>query len=153
MHPRRRNRPTRGALLLETIVAMTILSSVGLVLMSWMQQSLQSVTRLAQVDRESRLESDALALVERVNPMRQPAGQVTLETMLVRWEAAALQPPRPGVHVGMVMGGGDAIFQVALYKLTVTIEPRMPGTAARQFELVRIGWQPAAARPPEAPPR
>lgn len=132
---------------------MTILSSVGLMLMSWMQQSLQSVTRLAQVDRESRLESDALALLERVNPMREPAGQLALETMLVRWEAAALQPPRPAVHVGMVLGGGDAIFQVALYKLTVTIEPRMAGTAARQLELVRIGWQPATARPAGAPPR
>ena len=149
----RSSRSSRGALLLEAIVAMTILSTAGLLLMSWMQQSLETVTRLEQVDRDSSLEANALALVERINPMQEPSGELVLEAMRVRWTSTELQPPRPIVQAGMQLGGGQPVFQAGLYKLTVLIEPGTPAGPSRQLEIVRIGWRAPAGRSGEGPPR
>lgn len=148
---------SRGALLLEVIVAMTVLSTAGLMLLSWMQLNLETVTRLRQTDRESSLEANALALVERINPMREAAGEVALETGLVRWTATALQPPEPVAQVGLLLVGAGAgvesSFQVGLYKLTITAEPRSPAGPSQQFEIVRLGWQAAASRSVGTAPR
>lgn len=136
---------------------MTVLSTAGLMMMSWMQLNLETVTRLRQADRESSLEANALALVERINPMREATGEVALETAVVRWTATALAPAQQVAQAGMLLDGAGAAvassFQVGLYRLTVTAAPVPPDGRSREFEIVRLGWQPTGSRPPAAPPR
>ena len=66
----------RGFSLLEAIVALAILASVGMALFAAMNQSLSMVARAEKVrERESALRN-AVAWIQVVNPAQQPRGEI-----------------------------------------------------------------------------
>ena len=149
MSPRsgmRRQRPQAhaGAVLLETIVAMAVLASAGLALFAWAQQSLETVSRLQQMDARTRLKLDALAIVESVNPHAEPRGEVLMPALRVSWTSEAVREPVSAFESGAAMGAGAqaSAWRVGLYRLRVDAQPLPPGpnAQAQQFELVRAGW-------------
>jgi len=153
----RRQRPPAlaGAVLLETIVAMAVLASAGLALFAWAQQSLETVSRLQQVDARTRLKLDALAIVESVNPHAEPRGEIVLPALRVSWISEAIREPLPAFESGAALGSGAqaASWRVGLYRLRVDAQPLPPGPDAQsqQFELVRTGWGLPGGAQPEIP--
>jgi general secretion pathway protein I len=122
--------------LLEAIVAMALLAGTGVALFSWINQNLDAASRLRVHEQEAQLLLSALALIETVNPMQAPSGQLEAGDMTVNWASAALAPSRANATFNQEQAGGP--WQVGLYRLQVQARDRKQGTALT-FEQWRVG--------------
>jgi general secretion pathway protein I len=102
--------------LLEAIVALALLAGTGLALLSWIQQSLQSATRMRVTEQEARLLMSAQAVVELLNPAEQPEGTWQSNGQTLAWQSQPVEPPRRNATY---LEGVPGPWQVGLYRLTV----------------------------------
>lgn len=129
-------RPARGFGLLEAIVALTILASTGLALFSWLQQNLQTAARLRVKEEQARLLLNAQALLEVVNPSRQPSGELSQGDIRLRWTASLLEPTR--INAGFAApAAGDWVL--GLYRLQVQASE---GAVNLDFSMIKLGMLP-----------
>ena len=106
----------RGFGLLEAIVALALLAGTGLALLSWIQQSLQSATRMRVTEQEARLLMSAQAMVELLNPAEQPEGSWQSNGLTLAWQSQPVEPPRRNATY---LEGVPGPWQVGLYRMTV----------------------------------
>ena len=123
-----------GFSLLEAIVALTILASAGLALFAAMSQSVQMVGRAEHARAVDVAMRNALAWMERVNPMQEPQGQQELSDYQLRWNADQIEPPRDGA-TGYLQPG---LYEVGLYRMHLQLW--QGGTLQREVVLNRIGY-------------
>ncbi len=102
--------------LLEAIISLALLAGTGLALLNWIQQSLQSATRLQQAEKEARLLLTAQALMELVNPAERAEGSLEAKGISVSWQSQAVETPRLNTAFADGMSG---TWQVGLYRLAV----------------------------------
>ncbi len=107
----------RGFGLLEAIVALALLAGAGLALLSWIQQSLQSATRMRIAAQEARLLLTAQAVVELLNPAEQPEGSWRSNGLTLAWQSQPVEQPRRNTTF---LEGIPGPWQVGLYRLAVT---------------------------------
>jgi general secretion pathway protein I len=107
----------KGFGLLEAIVALALLAGAGLALMSWIQQSLQSATRIRRIEEDARLLLSAQALVELVNPAEQTAGSWQSNGLTITWRSQLVEAPRRNATF---LQGNPGPWQVGLYRLIVS---------------------------------
>ncbi len=106
----------RGFGLLEAIVALALLAGTGLALLSWIQQNLQSATRMRVTEQEARLLMSAQAMVELLNPAEQPEGSWQSNGLTLAWQSQPVEPPRRNATY---LEGVPGPWQVGLYRMTV----------------------------------
>ena len=124
-----------GFSLLEAIVALAILASVGMALFAAMNQSLGMVARAEMVrERESALRN-AVAWMQVVNPAQQPQGEHELGDLLLRWTSEPVEPPRDA-STGHALAG---LYRVGLYKMHLEIDRN--GQPLAEVELRRVGYE------------
>ena len=128
----------RGFGLLETLVALAILASVGGLLFVWMNQTLETAARLRRSDDEARLVLNAHALLATVNPLRLPEGEREVAGVRIRWQATPVQPVVSGRSF---VDGQAGDWQIGLFKLAVDAEDRRANSRVR-FEAVQVGLMP-----------
>lgn len=116
-HRARRGPRPAGFGLLEAIVALALLAGTGMALFSWIEQSLQTATRLRTAEQEARLLLSAQALVETVNPAEQAEGSMQVSGLTVTWRGEPVEPPRRNATFA---GGEPGPWQVGLYRLRVS---------------------------------
>lgn len=73
--------------LLEALVALVLLASVGFALLAWVQQNLDTAQRLRGHYEEQAARKMALELMRPLNPMEKPEGEIKLGTMRFVWKA------------------------------------------------------------------
>lgn len=132
----------RGFSLLEAVVALAILASAGLALFASLTQSVQMVGRAERARELDLALRNALAWVERINPMVAPEGEQALGAYRLRWQAEPVEPPRDGA-TGYLQPG---FYQVGLYRLR--LELWRDGALEREVSLRRVGYR--QVRRPEA---
>jgi general secretion pathway protein I len=120
----------RGFTLLETIVALVLISSVGMALLSWVHNNLMNLQQI----RNSNLRN-TLSFMDTVNPSLLPSGEHQLGMFLIRWQANLVDGPKDGVN----MEGRIGYFQLALYNTHITIISEEQTLA--QFSLRQTGYQ------------
>lgn len=134
-----RRQGQRGFSLLEAIVALTIMATSLLALYAWLSTSTFALGRArasAQALQDARV---AKAIVETVNPMKDPTGSRDLAPLEIRWKSRPLTERR----TGMSRAGTSTQFDFRLYE--VDVEVLRGGTVVRDFSVRRAGWE--AARP------
>lgn len=125
----------RGFSLLEAIVALAILASVGMALFAAMNQSLSMVARAEKVrERESALRN-AVAWIQVVNPAQQPRGEHELGDLRLRWTSEPVEPPRDAA-TGHERAG---LYRVGLYKMRLELD--RDGQPLAEIELRRVGYE------------
>lgn len=127
----RRTGPT-GFGLLEAIVALALLAGSGIALFGWIEQSLQTATRLRRADQEARLTLAAQALVETVNPLEQTDGSMQVSGLTVRWTGELVEPLRRNSTFAPDVPGA---WQVGLYRLRVSADEE---ATAMHIEFVQL---------------
>ena len=131
----RRRTLAHGFGLLEAIVALTLLAGAGLAMFGWINQNLQAAARVRLHEQESRLLLSAQSLIDTVNPMRSPSGQLEVSGLAVSWESEALEPARTNATFSEEVTGP---WLVGLYRLKVHAQDRVEGVVV-QFEQWRVG--------------
>ncbi|WP_447585086.1 PulJ/GspJ family protein [Pseudoxanthomonas mexicana] len=133
MTPRRTQ---AGFSLLEAIVALTIFSICAMALYAWMSVNQTALVRVQARDAAVRDGRAALAALELVNPMADPAGNRALPGGLeVRWDSHEIVPRAPGTGVA----GGMLVFDMALYEMEVSAVRK--GRVVAAFTVRRAGWE------------
>ncbi|MBC7622412.1 MAG: type II secretion system protein [Aeromicrobium sp.] len=152
----KQRRVVGGFTLLEAIVALVLLSTAGLVLFSWINASFDGLNRIEQSNARAAAELNAMEFMKTVNPMQQPAGQIQLGEVQVKWRAKPL--------TDLVANRNDSRepgpFTVALYETEVSLDGR-PSMEPYTIKLRQMGYlrsmadleesSPTSAGSPQAP--
>lgn len=124
----------RGFSLLEAIVALAVLASVGMALFAAINQSLQMVARAeAARERESAMRN-VVAWLQTVNPAQTPTGEQPLGDYLVRWDSEPVEPPREEENGYMKTG----LYRVGLYDIHLRLD--RDGQPFADLHVRRVGY-------------
>lgn len=152
MRSHARRAQARAVVLLEVLVALTLLAGSGLVALAWVQQSLESVSRTQRIALESQLARNAQALIALVNPATEPSGSIEQPGLRVEWTSRRLEPMQ-AIHVlGLEGRVAQPPWRVGLFELDVKAQP-LPEAVLNQagasrpvaFTMLTVGYQ--ATRP------
>lgn len=105
----------RGFTLLEAIVAMTIIGTAALPIMLLVSQSLDQLTRVADANARASAIESALAIIDPVNPLTTPSGQIDLGSVSFSWNSEVLVSPNDTVQPGTGLVG----FFVGFYEVEI----------------------------------
>ncbi len=132
-----RMRSQSGFSLLEAIVAMVVMATGLLALYAWLSTNTHSLVRVQEHARTLEDARSALALVETVNPMKEPTGERTLGDLVVSWTS------RPVVDTRHGTGGGTdttpTVFDLGLYEMEVRVQ--RDAREIKTFTVRRAGWE------------
>jgi general secretion pathway protein I len=127
-----------GFSLLEAIVALTIFSLCATALFAWLSVNVNALDRVQANRTRVGDGRTALALLEGVNPMKEPSGERELPgNLVVRWTARELVPRKPAISTT----NSPLVFDIALYALDVRVT--RAGHETSRFTLRRAGWETA----------
>lgn len=125
----------RGFTLLEAIVALVLISTVGMATFGWINRSLDTLARIQDAQAHDLAVRNALDWMETVNPMLQPRGRERLGSLTISWDSSEIQARRDGVG----RGGGLSLYQLALYETEVVV---VEGDLERaRFSLRQVGFE------------
>lgn len=124
-----------GFSLLEAIVALTILATVGMALFAAMSQSTQMVARAEHARKVDSAVRNAAAWMQSVNPAETPQGQQQLGDVTVRWSSQPIEPVRDSM-TGFLQPG---LYQVGLYR--VHLELVEDGRPLTEVDIRRAGYK------------
>ncbi|OUD14311.1 prepilin-type N-terminal cleavage/methylation domain-containing protein [Thioflexithrix psekupsensis] len=132
----------RGFTLLEALVALVLIATVGMALLSWLNSSLDSLSRMEHAQRRIEATRNALAFIDTLNPMQNPQGEAEIGVYTFRWQANLVKPEQDGVnHLG-----AQSLYKLGLYQVTIDIFQF--NQLITQLSLTQVGYeqvrQPAA---------
>ncbi len=127
----------KGFTLLEAIVALILFATVGMALLSWINTNLISLQRVKQIQQSQQAIRNALALMDRINPLEKSTGEETIGIYRLRWQAQAVEP----LIDGMSSGGYLSLFRVGLYDVDIEIRLQNEETVLTRFTIRQIGFK------------
>jgi general secretion pathway protein I len=132
----RANRRASGFTLLEAIVALVIMAAVMIPLLSFISATAQALITAAETNERSFAQQAAVAMLEPLNPLEEPAGTLSLDQdVTVSWTSEAILPLMKDVALGSPLSG----FTFGFYKLTVTLA-RPDRNPWFTFEMRKAGY-------------
>lgn len=122
--------------LLEALVALVLLSSVGLTLLAWVQQSLDTTQRIRDFYIEQDARRAALDWIRSTNPMAEPTGEFLHNQIRIRWKNTP--ESKPIAQIGYPQGIGK--HEIALFKTEIVFfRPGDTETPWFTEEIITIG--------------
>jgi general secretion pathway protein I len=106
----------QGFTLIETIVALVILSTAVVVFYNFLSTTLNSANRVQAASIAYDRHMNALELATSLNPMASPQGVFDLGSYHIEWSAQLLGSVRQSSRYP----SGRGIFKVALYRITLS---------------------------------
>ena len=112
----RTDRCQTGFGLLEALVALVLLSSIGFTLLAWVEQNLDIMQRMRGFYAEQEARRYVAEWAYTLNPMDKPSGEVALGSLRLSWKSA---PKEEKVsQTGYPQGIG--LHDMALYEVEVS---------------------------------
>lgn len=136
MKRRRPSSLSEGFTLLEAVVALALVGSVGIALFGWINSNLITLGRVDDVRARSEMTLNLVEFMQRVNPMLTPDGTVVLGRHKASWSAVARTP----VVEGLDQPVGRGNFRLALYDVAVSVEEE-DGRPWFSVQLQQVGYQ------------
>lgn len=137
-------RQPRGFTLLEAIVALVIMAAVLIPLLSFIGATARALTTAAETNERSFAQQAAVAMLEPMNPVDEPSGQLLLDQdVTVSWISQPTVPQNADIAMGSPLAG----FLFGFYKVTVTLA-RPDRDPWFSFEMRKAGYAKHATPPP-----
>jgi len=128
-------RQQRGFSLLEAIVALVLLSTSGMALFSWINNTLSGLNHALESTQKIQFRKNALALMQQVNPAVDKTGEIIGAGFTLNWQATAITPLKPEI----TFGGTQGPYLLGLFDSQVTLSK--DGDLIDDFTLRQIGYQ------------
>jgi len=123
-----------GFSLLESIVALVILSMVVGALFAWQHVSYVTLDRARAHAERNEMVRSALAIMDHVNMLKQPEGERTAGSLAVKWSSKPVAPRRQG----RTFSGHLSLFDLQLFTVRVMVLQR--GRTVAQFRYRKLGY-------------
>lgn len=135
---RSESRYQTGFGLLEALVSLALIASIGFALLAWIQQSLDVTQRVDSHYESLALERAVLAWSSSLNPMDQPRGTWRYNRYLVSWDATPAGP----VTQQSGYPSGVGLYDLAMYDVAVEVRNDERGRHSLIYEVVlqRVGY-------------
>ena len=111
------DRRQHGFGLLEALVALVLLSSIGFTLLAWVQQNLDGMQRMREFYAVQDARRSLAEWSQRINPMETPEGEADIGSWHARWKSQARGDPVS--QMGYPRGIG--LYDVALYDVEISL--------------------------------
>ncbi len=131
-----------GFTLMEAIVAMVLISGVGIALYGWINGNIVALSRVHDANARSEATTNVLEYMHRVNPMLVPEGRAALGAYAIRWRANPASPTAEGV----AFPRGRSLYQLALFDTTVAVTGE-GGDAWFELKLRQVGYKQVRSNP------
>lgn len=128
----------QGFGLLEALVALVLFAGVGLVAISWLQQSLSASVKMQSALAEANLRKNMLHIIKGVNLVRTPKGTEQIGDYTMEWQAEPVSKMEP--EVGYPVGVGR--HQVQLFRVSLTARHRAKPGPVLQEQIFQLGHAP-----------
>lgn len=126
-----------GFSLIEALVALLIAALVLGAIFELQIQMIRGQQRAVDAMDQVRIQENAIALMQSVNPMTEPEGRIELEAGdVILWTAEPKTQPKRNAG----FPSGDGQFEVQLFSMTVEIQ-RATGRSPRPLVFDRVGWR------------
>ena len=124
-----------GFTLLEVIVALTLIATVGMAIFSWINSSLASLNRVQEKTIRQEVGRSAVSYMQTVNPMIQPSGKAEMGAYEIHWQSRQLEPAKMGSgHLG-----GSSLYELALYDAHVQV--KLEESEVATFDVRLVGFR------------
>jgi general secretion pathway protein I len=129
------NNSELGFTLIEVIVSLVLIASVGMALYSWINSSLGSLNRVKENTFHQEVTRNAMSFMQTINPMTQPSGESDVGFYNISWQSQLVGPPK----VGSGLLGGTSLYELALYDTSVHVAFRQEEITA--FDMRLVGYR------------
>lgn len=126
----------RGFSLLEVIVAMVLISTVGMAVFSWVNSNIEKVRRINDHRERLHVLNNALAFVETINPMADRTGRNEMGPYVIRWRCTPRETSKDGVE--------GSNFRLELFDTKVTLSKE--AREIEKFEVILVGYKAKVAQ-------
>jgi len=133
--------PNSGFTLLEVLVALVLISGLGMALFSWVNTSLKIIDHIEKATEKNEITLTALELLKTNNPQTNPTGEYSSPPYQIKWSSVPISGPIRGIS----SAGGPGYYQVGLYLLTCEIFKQEKPLSV--FSIRQIGYRQAVFNP------
>lgn len=124
-----------GFSLLEAIVALVLLSTTGMALFSWINNTLSGLNHALDSSQKTQYRQNALTLMQQINPALEKTGEFKNPAFTLNWQATAVTPLKPEIDYN----GNPGLYLLGLFDSKVTILQK--GNAVDEFIVRQVGYQ------------
>lgn len=132
----------RGFTLIEVVVALMILATSGLMLFAWINQNLETASRLRDAQARAQLQIEGVSWLGLVNPVAEPRGERRQGDLHLTWTATLVEPPRNEFSFGESL---MPRWELSLYRVQASLRRGDSGPSV-QWEQLLTGWRRATYR-------
>ncbi len=125
-----------GFLLLEAIVALVLIATVGMALFEWINSNLVSLAHVEDANARAQAAINVIEYMNTVNPMLREEGKANLGDYRFFWRAR----PVTNIYNGANYPQGESLYQLALYDNTVHVL-RHSGAPWFSLTLKQVGYK------------
>lgn len=125
-----------GFTLIEAIVALVLIGTMGMALFGWINTNIITLHRIQEVNAENAATINAVEFMGSINPMISPEGQTDLGPYRLSWKAEAATEPRDGASYPFGIG----LYQLCLYQTRITVQ-KPDGKFWFAFTLQQVGYK------------
>ena len=133
--------PTRrrqsGFGLLEALVALVLLSSIGFTLLAWIEQNLNTMQRMRSFYSEQEARRTVTEWIYTLNPMETPSGELVIGALRLSWKAE----PQAEKVSQMGYPSGVGLHDMALYDVAVSVFREREVTPWFVEKVVCVGYR------------
>ena len=106
-----------GFTFIEALVSLVILGMTAIPILALLSQSIDQLNQIAESNRRAEATRAAIAIVDPINPLDNPEGELQLDSYTVSWTSRELVPP----NVNVVIGVGLAGYNIGFYAVEVSL--------------------------------
>ena len=123
-----------GFSLLEAIVALLLVTMLGMATFSWIGNLLFSMEKIEDRSHINLLKRNVNEYLKDINVMSLPSGEKEFSGLTVSWQAELVEPIKKGKN----SSGGTSQFELGLYKVAVSVNDGTKQLMA--FETFQVGY-------------
>lgn len=132
---RRSVRNDKGFTLLEALVSMLLIATIGMASFDWINSSLENMERIEAHYQRQQAIRNALAFMETVNPTENPSAEIKIGHYTVQWNSQSVEPTKDGAGYPF----GLSLYRIGLYDMHVKVNINDKEIA--QFNVRRAGYR------------
>lgn len=125
----------KGFSLLEAIVALLLVTMLGMATFSWISNLLLSVEKIESRGFTNLVKRNVNEYLSDINMMSSPSGEQELSGLKIVWNAELVEP----IKRGKDSYGGVTQFELGLYRVLVRVEN--DDEELMEFQTLKVGYK------------